>query len=281
MALKTQIESLEDVPEAVRTEYKEATDPTTKAKIFVLDVEGPIEVLPGVRSLKDENGRRRIENTELTKKVQKFAILGDRDPTEVIALLDRIPELELAAKGKLDDAAINTIVETRLRTKVAPIERERDQYKTKASELEAEKVEYTAKERKRMITGAAGAAARAAKVIDSAVEDVELLAERVLEVDDQGNVVTRDGVGVTPGLSAKDWLADMQTKRPHWWGPTQGGGGPGSRLNLVGGTNPWAAETWNMTEQGRIVISDRARADKLAAAAGTTVGGRKPTAKAK
>jgi len=40
--------------------------------------------------------------------------------------------------------------------------------------------------------------------------------------------------------------------------------------------NPWKAETWNVTEQGNIVRTDRARADKLAAAAGTKVGGLKP-----
>jgi hypothetical protein len=281
MALKAQIESLEDVAEGLRSEYRETQDPTSKKTVYVLDIDGPIDPLPGARTLKDENARRRIENTKLTEQVGKFKVLGERDPNEILSILDRVPELEAAAKGKLDETTINGIVETRLRSKLAPIERERDQFKTRATELEAANTELTAKERKRLITTAASSAARATKVIDSALEDVELLAERVLEVDDHGNVVTRDGVGVTPGLSAKDWLADMQAKRPHWWGPSAGGGAGGAGGGRGGsGANPWKAETWNMTEQMAIVRTDRARADKLAQAAGTTVGGGKPKAKA-
>jgi hypothetical protein len=277
MALKAQVDTLDDLPEAVRPEYKEMTDDKTKKTVYVLDIEGPIDPLPAARSLKDENARRRQENATLSAQVTKFKVLGDRDPTAILADLDRIEELKLAADGKLDEGKINSIVDGRVKAKVAPLERERDQYKTKVGELEGTINEYTAKEKRRMITGAANSAARAAKVLDSAVEDVELLAERVFEVDDQGNVVTKDGVGVTPGLSAKDWLVDLQAKRPHWWGSSGGGGAGGSGPRVPGaGTNPWKAETWDLTAQGNIVRTDRARADKLAQAAGTKVGGAKP-----
>lgn len=277
MALKAQIDALEDVAEGLRTEYREVQDPTTKKTVYVLDIEGSVDPLPAVRSLKDENARRRIENTKLTEQMGKFKILGDRDPNQILADLDRIEELKLAAEGKLDDGKINQIVETRVRGKVAPLERELGQLRTQLGEKDKVIEGYTVKERNRMIGAALSKAARDLKVVDSAMDDIELYGDRVFEVTDDGNVVTKDGVGVTPGLSPKDWLADMQGKRPHWWGPSAGGGAGGAGGNRGGaGGNPWKHESWNMTEQSAIVRVDRARADKLAQAAGTTVGGPKP-----
>jgi hypothetical protein len=197
------------------------------------------------------------------------------NPTEVREKLDRIAELELAAAGKLDDKAIDQLVVTRLQSKVAPIERARDQAVRERDELAAQVAEFKTTDKKRRISDKVTAAARGAKLLDTAHEDAVLLAERIFDVDEAGNVVTKDNVGVTPGLTPDLWLSDMQTKRPHWWGPSQGGGAA-FRGGQAGGPNPFTAEGWNLTEQGKLISSDRARAAKLAEQAGTTIGGRKP-----
>lgn len=278
MALKAVVEKLEDLDEALRTEYKETIDPTTKAKIYVLDIEGA-QALPDIVRLTTSLTKERNEHKATKTKFAPFSALGD--PTEVQAKLDRIPELEAAAEGKLDDTKINGIVETRIKAKLAPIERERDQLRVQVGERDNTIKEYTAKEKTRMVSGAVGKAAREAKVVDSAVEDIELLGDRVFEVLEDGNVVTKDGVGVTPGLSPKAWLEDMQSKRPHWWGTSMGGGAAGNRNGANGGSgpNPFSAEHWNMTEQGNMVRADRAKAERMAKQAGTTIGGGKPAPK--
>lgn len=273
MALKAVVEDLESVDEPLRGEYKETVDPKTKAKIFVLDLEN-YDALPATRKLKDEAAQNRIKATEAAGKLKVFEGLGDLE--EVRAKLERFPELEALAEGKLDDSKINAIVETRVRSKLAPVERERDQFRQRATELEGTVQQLTAKERQRLVNGALGKAAREAKVQDSAIEDIELYGERLFEVTEDGAVVTKDNVGVTPGLSPKEWLVDMQSKRPHWWGPTGGGGALGGKGGSGGGVNPFTHENWNMTEQGRIVREDRARAERLAKAAGTTIGGKRP-----
>jgi hypothetical protein len=122
-------------------------------------------------------------------------------------------------------------------------------------------------------------ALKEAKTLPSAEDDVLLLAERVLEVTEDNRVVTRDGVGVPPGLDAKAWLAEIQPRKPHWWPPSIGGGGKGSGPGggFGGGPNPWSAEGWNLTEQGKLLKQHgREKADVLAKAAGTTVGGQRP-----
>ena len=275
MALKAIVDAVDDLDQGLQEHYKK----DEKSGKFVLDLEG-FDGMPAVKRLKDEAAQHRIKAKEATDKFAPFSALGSVE--ELQAKLDRIPELEAAAEGKLDDKKIETIVEGRIKAKLAPIERERDQLKGAVAERDTKIGEFTQADIKRKVNSAVTKAAREAKVTDTAVDDIELYGERLFEVQDDGSVVTKDGVGVTPGLSPKQWLEDMQSKRPHWWGTTAGGGAAGNRGGgAAGGTNPWSADGWNMTEQGNVLrAKGRAEADRLAKAAGTTVGGKRPVKKA-
>ena len=220
--------------------------------------------------------KERNDHKETKGKLNAFAALGNAD--EVLAKLDRIPELELAASGKLDEPAIEKLVTTRLATRLAPVERERDQLKTQLAEKDAVIVGFQGKERTRTITETLREAAKKVGLLDTAFEDAALLGERVFEISEDGRVTAKEGMGCTPGVEPSVWLTEMQTKRPHWWGPSQGGGATGSGQK-GGGTNPWSAEGWNMTEQGRIYNESSARAEQMAKSAGTTIGGKRPAAK--
>lgn len=278
MGLKAVVTKLDDVDEAYRDQYKENKDPKGNV-VYCLDIEGDTNAFhPWLRPLKDEVGRRRKTNDDLTKEIEPLralAALGSID--EITAKLDKFPELEAAAAGKLDEKKLNELVEGRLRTKLVPLERERDQWKAKAGDLEKVNGELTTKERTRIIRDALGRAAGELKIVESARDDV-LMYAGAFEVQEDGvTVVTRDGAGFSPGLTAKSWLEDMIPKRTHWVGPTVGGGAPGSRGGAFTGANPWAHDTWSLTEQGAILKGKgREYADKLAKQAGTTVGGRRP-----
>ena len=117
------------------------------------------------------------------------------------------------------------------------------------------------------------------KVVDTAIEDVTLLAERIFTIDETGKVVAKDNVGCTPGISPEVWLNEMQQKRPHWWGPSAGGGAGGNRGGGSFTSNPWSAEGWNMTQQGQIYNENPAKAEQMARSAGTSIGGQRPAAK--
>lgn len=238
--------------------------------------------LTGIEGVKTQADVDRLQ-TALTKErgdhkllKDRFATFGDRKPEDIIAALDRIPELEAAAKGNLDDTKINDIVEGRIKSRMAPIERQAATLQQQLSESNASLEMLRQKDSMRIVTDAVRGAASKLKVVDSAVEDVTLLAERLFTIDETGAVVTKDNVGVTPGIAADVWLTDMQAKRPHWWGPSQGGGAGGNRGGGSGVTNPWSKDSWNLTEQGRIYKENTGRAEQLAKAAGTTIGGPKP-----
>lgn len=279
MALKTVIEKLDEVPEIVREHYVENKDAAGKVT-YVLGLEGSMEVLQPVRDLRLEAGTFRTKLRDAEAKYGKLKAFDGMDPVEVLAKLDRIAELEAAAGGNLDDKKIEQIVEGRLKTKLSPIERQRDQLIAENNTLKAQVGEMTQKDKQRAITDQVRAAATALKMEPSAVDDAILLAERVMEVGEDGAVSVKDKSGYTPGLDVKSWLQDMQQKRPHWWGPSVGGGGRGFGGGAGGtGKNPFTNEHWNVTEQNNIYRADPTRAKQQAEAAGTKVGGGRPPAK--
>lgn len=259
----------EVLPDSLKTEYVE------KSGKFEIQVEG-MKTQADVDRVQSALVKERADHKAVKDRV---SLLGDRKIEDVVVLLDKIPELELAAAGKIDDKKIDQIVETRIATKLAPVVRERDQLKTALTEKDTKINEFATRERSRSIHDAIRAAAGKSKVLPEALEDALLLGERVFEIEENtGRVITRDKVGTTPGIEPDVWFQDLQTKRPHWWGPSGGGGGTGSGGG-GSGPNPFTAEHWNLTEQGKLLTTNPSRADQLARAAGTTVGGPKPAAK--
>jgi hypothetical protein len=268
--LKIIIDSLDAVDDAYHSLYTEK--------------DGKFE-LTGVEGLKTEADISRL-NTALVKEreahkstKEKYSILGSNDPHDILAKLDRIPELEAAAAGNLDDTKINDIVETRIKSRIAPLERTIQVLTNEKTELTSINDKYVEKDRTLAIHSAIREAATKAGVKSEAIEDALLLGERVFELTQEGSVIAKENSGFTQGSDPAMWFSDLQNKRPHWWGETSGGGAGGNRGGFQGQNNPWSDAHWNLTEQGKILNLSASRAEKMAEAAGTTVGGRRPAKK--
>jgi hypothetical protein len=271
MKLKQILDSLDGVDDAFHVLYTEK-----EGKFVLTGVEGMVSQAD-LKKVKDEAGRYRLEMKDLQKKYAALEDLGDAE--EIQAKLDRIDELEAAASGKIDEAKINEMVEARIKTRVAPLERERDKLKKELDEGMSAITTYKEKDRKRAIHDHVRSAAVKSKIIDTAVEDVLLHAERIFDVTEDGTVTTKDGVGVTPGLMPDVWLTDMQQSRPHWWPASSGGGAKGSGTGGNFSDNPFSAQGWNLTKQGELIRADRAKAEQMAHAAGTKIGAARPVTK--
>jgi hypothetical protein len=273
MAIEAIVDNLDNVPAAFHELYTEQN-----GKFIVTGVNG---VKPLDEFNRVHGGLTKERNDHKTTKsiVAAYQALGELPDLQ--SKLDRIAELEAAAGGKLDEAAIDKLVTTRLVSKTAPLERTIAQLQKDVGDRDGLLAQFQTERTQRSIQDSLREALKKHEGFQpSAFEDAAMLAERVFEVNEDGKVVTKDGVGVTPGVDAAVWLSEMQTKRPHWWGTSQGGGSRGNTGgNTGGGSNPFSNENWNMTEQGRLLVANPARAEQMARAAGTTVGGRRPAAK--
>lgn len=271
--IELEYDSMDSVPEAFRPLFAEQ------------DGRAVLTGVNGLKTQKDVDTVRealRKEREDHSKAREALKPWGNLKPDEVMSQLDRIKELEAAAGGKLDENKLQELVEGRLAQKTGPLERtvqtltqERDTLTQERDDLKNQIVTRDRNDAVRSI-------ATESKAHGTAVPDIEMAASVMLEKNEEGRWVTKSGIdGLTPGLDVKGWMKEMQRLRPHWWPESvSGGAGGGSGGGNFGGANPWSADSWNMTEQGRVMQSQgRDVAERMAKAAGTTIGGSRPQKK--
>lgn len=272
MPIKVLIDKLEDVEEPFRGLYTEQNGKFALTGVEGMKTQADVDRVQA--SLIKERGEHKA-----TK--EKLAVFGDRKVEDILAELDTIPALKAAAEGKFDEAKVNELVEKRIGSKTGPLDRQIAQLKKNLDDKEIIINDFKSKETTRTIHDSIREAVGKAQGFQAAaVEDALMFGERHLTINDEGKVVTKDNVGVTPGVDAVVWLTEMQNKKPHWWGETKGGGAQGNQGGGGGsGKNPFTRENWNLTEQGKLIKENRTRAEQLAKAAGTSIGGGMPLPK--
>jgi len=207
---------------------------------------------------------------------EKLDMWNGYEHEEVVAKLDRIPELEAAAADKIDEEKLEQMAEARALTRIRPLEREANRLKEQLLEKDVSIEKFTLKDTTRTKHDAIRAACKESKDFNTnAVDDALLLGTTILQLTEEGKVQTEDG------MSPDQWLSDIQSKRSHWWEPSVGGGAR-DRAGLPSGiaSNPFTNENWNMTEQSKIVKEHgMEKATQLAKAAGTVLGVKPPPKK--
>ena len=210
------------------------------------------------------------------------------DQVKVVADLAELTEMRAAAEageGGKDakekfEAGVKAAAEARIVAAKVTSDRENADLKKTNDEQATEITGWETKETGRTIGDAVDKACKASKVIDTAIDDVKLLGKTIFEINEEGLVLTGEHPNVTPGIAPDIWLSEMQEKRPHWWPVSTGGGSKGGS---TGGPsfnkNPWSGEHWNLTEQSKAYREDKTKAERMAVAAGTTIGGVRPAAK--
>ena len=183
--------------------------------------------------------------------------------------------------GKIDEDKLNQMVEQRINRQLKPIERERDQLKSKVTELEATNGELKGTLNRSTIETKLRELATNEKVVTSALDDILFIGTNVFELNEDGEIVAKAGArGIPEGTTPDVWLSEMKEKRPHWWPQSQGGGAGGGNGGGVGGNNPWSAKHWDLDAQAALVRTDRAKAERFAKAAGSKIGSVTPPASA-
>ncbi len=278
MALELMYEKKEEVPEAHAELYTE-----TDGKWHLTGINGLVTKVD-VDKLNTALGKERTEHKATKSKV---AVWADMDKEKVTADLAELTELRAAAEaregGKDDkekfEAGVKAAAEARIVAAKVVSDREITDLTKVNDDQATEIVGFKSADTVRTIGDAVRLATTAAKVIPTAVPDVLMYAERQFEINDEGLVLTKAQVGVTPGIAPDIWLSEMQDKRPHWWPASTGGGAGGGAGGTGYDKNPWSKEYWNLTDQAKAIRLDHGKAERMATAAGTSIGGKRPVAK--
>lgn len=278
--LKTIYDNEEDIPEGYKELYTEKNGKWELTGVVGVKTQADIDRVNGALT------KERTEHKAAKEALKAF----DGVDVEVYhglqtTLEETKAQLEAVKKdGTFDEAKLEPIIEARVKQRVAPVERDKLSIQ---KQLDASKVALTAKEQEAaqlqqtIVSGnverAIRDAAVTAKVLPTAIGDAVMRGARMFELTEDGRVISKDGHGITPGLTPAEWFKDEIDRSPHWWPASVGGGsggGSGSRGGTYAGAkNPWSKEGWNMTEQGNIVKSlGIVKANEIAAMVGAKVG---------
>jgi len=277
--IRTSYKIQDEIPEPYRDLFTEQADDTwTLTEVEGIKLPGDVERL-------DKALRKEREAHKETKK--KILAFGEFTPEKMVELTDQVEELRIqleAGGNKPDEKALEALVERRAEAKKRPLERDLKTAQEELSTLRTTNETLSKADQRRrrndalrqVTTGDKGVKLRAPSVL----EDIELYAERVLEENESGEFVTRDGVGVTPGLPPLELLREVYSsgRRPHWFPENEGAGAEGSRKPGGGGDDPFTAASAdgkrpaqvNMNVFQRLILSDSKRAEMLAKKHGRT-----------
>ena len=266
--LNFSIDSLDSVDEGLHEFYKENEDGS-----FTLQVSGiPSDQSGDVTRLKGSLEKERLAHKE-TK--AKLAGLGGITADEVQDLRDKAEDLEYQL-SKAGESSEEAIEERALKL----AERQTRKLEQRINELsEANQAHlsaialHEAAGNQRKIKDAVELALtddNVPPIVESAREDILPFAERIMTINDEGQVVSKDGIGFEPGLSFGEILGDIRDsgRRGHWFKGNKSGGANGGNGSDLGGENPWKAETRNMTKAQKLIVDDPKRARALILAAG-------------
>lgn len=280
--LKTIYEKADDIPEGYAELYVERG-----GKFELHGIEG-VKTQADVDRVSEALRKEKADHKTAKDALAKF---GELEPDKIHASLEELEEakaqLATAVKdGKVDENAVQERIEAAVTRAVGPLNRDKqaleralDAQKKIVTEKDGEIGTLNGSIKRSKIEGILRDNAIAAKVIATAIDDAVMVGLGMFE-DVDGKYVTKDGVGVTPGLDPKEWYKDMQEKRPHWWPTSQGGHSRGGGAPLGSSAeNPWSRAGWNITKQGQYVRQHgEAKAAEAAKSVGSAMGQTKPPA---
>jgi len=258
--LKRQYATREEIPEGKEDLY------TEQGGVFVLTgVEG-LKTTDDVVNLQEALRKERSDHKKVKLDLKAYSALGD--PDEALAKLDRIDELESAAGDKIDENKINEMVETRMKTKTAPLERQIATLTSERDEAVARASKYEEQNTTRTVSDALREAAIAENVRPDAVDTVVTLGVSRFNLDGDTNTV----IGAEDGIEPQQWVGTLKESHGFLWQQSAGAGGQGGGGSASFSKNPWSKKHWNMTEQGKLYKVDSAKAEQMAEAAGSSIG---------
>ena len=232
MGMKAIVDSIEDLPEALREFYAE------KDGKFQLSVDG--------MTSKDKLDEFRTNNVDLLKQLKDMkGKYGNIDMEKYQELM--LAEQENKDKEMIDAGKIDELLEERTK-------RMREELQGTNDELTGNNQKLTARLEKLVIDNAARDAAIKAGVVPTAVNDVlsrvrgtfSLDGDDAMPKDSEGNVIYGSD-GSTP-LSIADWVTGLQKEAPHLF-PASSGGGSQHNSGGQGSSKTMGRSEFDKTDQ--------------------------------
>ncbi|MAH80880.1 MAG: hypothetical protein CMP39_04295 [Rickettsiales bacterium] len=251
MALKTYINSLEEVDENLQNLYK------PKGEGFALDVEGEQDR----QALREKIKEFRDNNTRLQEQLEqvqgRYSDIEDLDPSDLKAAIEAHKQVK--EKEMIPAVEMDKLMNQRLQAERKKYESELQETKSVAQKLQSEMSRMTIE---KTISESLNKVGQLQK---GALSDVLRRAQNEIEVKDERLIDKSTGLSIDPN----DWANDLLKNSPFFFTPNTGANSRGSSETVK--VNPFAKETLNLTHQAKLYQENPAEAKRLAAAVGISL----------
>jgi hypothetical protein len=256
MALKFKLKSKDEVPAEHLFLY------TERDGAWLLDVDGAVE--------KAKLDELRTNTAALTKERDELKQRFDGiDPDEARAVLADKQKLE--QEKQLKAGEVEKVVEGRIKAVKADLEKqvgalttERDSLNSRLTAIQIDQGVITVATKRGLRPTAIADITSRARTVFKLVNG----APAAFEGDGKSVRYGRDGL--TP-MTLEEWVDTQVSEAPHLFESNAGAGGvsaqPPGRSGGLATKNPYRKDTWNLTEQMRLLKSDPQLASRLKAAA--------------
>lgn len=228
MALEMVVDSLDSVPEGLRSEYKKGEDGK-----YHLDVNG----VEDVSGLKSALQKEREQVKELKAKAAAYEGIDPTKAAEALEKLRQIEEKELIAKGEVEK-----VVENRTKLMQQDHAEQVKKLTERAEQAEAQAAKATEQLAtvviERDVSEAVNEVGRPRK---NALIDILQRARQTWKLDESGKPIATNPDGTTiygkdgkEPISMKEWAEKLLEAAPHLFEESKGGGARGSIVNSGG-----------------------------------------------
>jgi hypothetical protein len=256
--MKRVYDNQSDIPAGLESYYTEKDDK------WVRD-DSKIEAVPAASGDITRLNTALKSEREAHKKTKETLTAKEAERVQAAEALEALQLQVDAGDGKPDENKIGELVTARVNAKVAPLNKKIDELTTALGAKDGEIVAFQTEQRRSKIASVVSAVAVKEKIVDTGIDDVIDLATRVMDINEAGQVVTKDGAGFTPGLDPMAFLGELKIKKPHLWPTSQGGGAKGS--GGTGAQGDWGKMT--LTERGQYMKTHGTeKANQLAKSSG-------------
>lgn len=270
MILEIFYSNLENIPEKFRELFTEKDD-----KWVLTGVKG-LKTSEDIERLQKANRNERESHDETKQKLNKLLeVVGDKTPEELQKNLDDFEDLSKSgvqsdnsdAKFTQEqiDEKINIALERKERETsriIAKLETERDSFSEENTHLKKDIKESTIRDVITKVSSDAG-------LLSSAIGDVQDIALRICDIDEDGKVIVREGQGDISGMDISTVIKEewVQSKS-YFYEASKSGGGKSNMGDSGLANNPFSKESQNLTEQSKMVKENPEKAKRFIASAG-------------
>jgi hypothetical protein len=170
----------------------------------------------------------------------------------------KLEVVELQIKDGADPAKLQELVETKVKVQTEELTKQLAEANEKNGEFQNK---IYGNEKADFVNGIVGSFS------DTVKDDAKFMLNQIFERQADNTYLTKEGLGLEAGLNAEQATAKLLETRTHWQKQNTSDGASGGGEGGATGKNPFAKDSFNRTEQHKMMLDNPALAKTMQAQA--------------